>query len=588
MMIIYLFDNTIKTEEDIELYVGLKTLGKLPINENKKEIIIKDNVRSYVTESINTIRTNILYMNSVKNARTILVTSCMAQEGKSWTSANIAVSFAETNKKVLLIDADMRKGRANKIFEVGNEEGLSNYLSFMNGNINEDLAIGKKYIKETKIPNLHILTNGSIPPNPSELLNSDNMKELITILKNVYDIIIIDSPPCMLVTDSIILSTIVDSTVLVVNSEKTKIKDLTEVKKSIEVVDGKIIGTILNKIKIKGKIYSKSYYYEHNKPEDKCEIKEKEIISVDKVFEDVSVKLETNEVKEFDNMQKEIKDETIIESNSISKQDEVIKNEKLKKIIDDILGVKLQLRKNENISKIYMEKTQSEINNIIEMINKELKEFRQNNISELENKISNLNYDEKLNKISDEINSMDYSEELIRISNELHKIKNSFEETNYKKEIENKIAEVYEEIKGIKKSHTQLVEIVNDTTYIDYIMDFINKDKLTKEQVKTIVGQEILNIDYSKQFKQIEKMILDLKDNYIELADKLNEKQNSEERIYNESNTTNIIDIEELKKEKKIKKKRKTYSIQEEISYDELLESANCIIQFTKNNSERV
>lgn len=122
-------DNTIKTEKDIEEYAELKALGKIPVNSNKNnEIVKRENAKSYVTECINTIRTNILYMNSVKTAKTILVTSCRAQEGKSWTSANIAVSFAETNKKVLLIDADLRKGRANKIFNIEKTEGLSKRL----------------------------------------------------------------------------------------------------------------------------------------------------------------------------------------------------------------------------------------------------------------------------------------------------------------------------------------------------------------------------------------------------------------------------------------------------------------------------
>ena len=262
IVIIYLFDNTIKKEEDIEEYIKIKSLGSVPINNDKSEIINRENTKTYITESINTIRTNILYMNSTKNAKTILITSCMPREGKSWISTNIAVSFAETNKKVLLVDADMRKGRINKIFKVDNRAGLSNYLFNMNSDVEKDVYLAKEYIKETKIPNLHILTNGTIPPNPSELLASSNMKELLAILKSIYDIIIIDAPPCKLVSDSIVLSTIVDSSVIVTNSGNTKISDLKEIKKSINIVGGKIIGAIVNKAKIKGKKYSKKYQNE--------------------------------------------------------------------------------------------------------------------------------------------------------------------------------------------------------------------------------------------------------------------------------------------------------------------------------------
>ncbi len=229
-MIIYIFDNTIKKEEEIEKYLKVKSLGSIPIYANNKN---QKHAKSFITECINSVRTNILYMNSGRKAKTILITSCTPREGKSWVSSNIATSFAETNKKVLLIDCDMRKGRAGKIFKVDNTEGLSNYLYFMTGDIEKDVELAKEYVKETKVPNLHILTNGTTPPNPSELIDSDNMKELLAIFKNIYDIVIIDAPPCKLVTDSIILSTIVDSTVLVINSEVTKINDIREVKKAI-------------------------------------------------------------------------------------------------------------------------------------------------------------------------------------------------------------------------------------------------------------------------------------------------------------------------------------------------------------------
>lgn len=125
----YIFDNTIEKEEEIEKYSNLRVLGAIPINRDKKqEIVNREDAKSYVAECINTIRTNILYMNASKNAKTILITSCTPKEGKSWVSANIAVAFAQSNKKVLLIDSDMRKGRAHNIFKISNKEGLSNYL----------------------------------------------------------------------------------------------------------------------------------------------------------------------------------------------------------------------------------------------------------------------------------------------------------------------------------------------------------------------------------------------------------------------------------------------------------------------------
>ncbi len=310
IMIIYIFDNTIKKEEEVEKYLKIKSLGAIPIYTNKNQ----NHAKSFVTECINAVRTNILYMNSGRKAKTILITSCTPREGKSWVSSNIATSFAETNKKVLLIDCDMRKGRAGKIFKVNSKEGLSNYLYFMTGNIEKDVELAKEYVKETKVPNLHILTNGTTPPNPSELIDSDNMKELLEIFKNIYDIIIIDAPPCKLVTDSIILSTIVDSTVLVINSEMTKINDIREVKKSITSVGGELIGAILNKIHVKERTYKSGYYYSNNEfKNNKSQIKEKKLISVEELIEEAKPKLEAKKI--LDKLPEIPKAERIIESN---------------------------------------------------------------------------------------------------------------------------------------------------------------------------------------------------------------------------------------------------------------------------------
>ena len=296
VIMIYTFDNSIKREEEIEKYLKLKSLGVVPIYANKrKEIVSTNKAKSFITECINTIRTNILYMNSTKRGKTVLITSCRPREGKSWISSNVAVAFAQTNKKVLLIDADMRKGRVNRIFNVSNQEGLSNYLYFMTGNVREDLELAKQYIKETDISNLHILTNGTIPPNPSELIDSDNMKELIKILKSVYDIIIIDAPPCKLVTDGVILSTMVDSTVLVVDAEKNKLVELREIKKSIQAVGGRIIGIVLNKATTKEKTYGTNYYNDSKMKKEPEKVLGTKIVTVEELITEALQKLNEKE-----------------------------------------------------------------------------------------------------------------------------------------------------------------------------------------------------------------------------------------------------------------------------------------------------
>ena len=358
IMIIYIFDNTIKKEEEIEKYIKIKSLGSIPIYENKNQ----KNAKSFITECINAVRTNILYMNSGRKAKTILITSCTPREGKSWVSSNIATSFAETNKKVLLIDCDMRKGRAGKIFKVDNKEGLSNYLYSMTGDIEKDVEIAKEYIKETKVPNLHILTKGTTPPNPSELIDSNNMRELLTIFKNIYDIVIIDAPPCKLVTDSVILSTIVDSTVLVINSEITKINDIREVKKSIISVGGELIGAILNKVHIKEKTYKSGYYYSNGDLKNKTQVKEKRLVTVNELIEEAKPRLkekkfeilekrkvpnklpEASKVEEIVGKTKSSNEYIDINNNLLEIYELISKqNNRLNQVIDSISSIKSQL-----------------------------------------------------------------------------------------------------------------------------------------------------------------------------------------------------------------------------------------------------
>ena len=228
----------------------------------KKELIAHRDPKSPVSEVFRTLRTNIQFMNTNNKLKTLLVTSTLPGEGKSWVTANLAVTFAQAGKKVVLVDADMRKGRQYTIFEVSPKPGLSNYLSGFDINtgeeISDDLA---DYIQDTQVKNLYIMSAGNIPPNPSELLISTKMINLLDRLKELCDIVIIDGTPCELVTDSIILSRIVDSTVIVTAHKQTKKDDLQKIVTNIQNVGGKIAGIVLNKIPVSVKKYEQSYYY---------------------------------------------------------------------------------------------------------------------------------------------------------------------------------------------------------------------------------------------------------------------------------------------------------------------------------------
>ena len=227
----------------------------------KNELIAQKDPKSPIAEIFRTLRTNIQFMNSQKGSKTLLVTSTMPEEGKSWVSSNLAVTFAQAGKKVALIDADMRKGRLHKVFHVNVIPGLSNYLSGIDteGRVeNNDIF---KYIKRTEIDNLYVIPAGNIPPNPSELLATETMTDMLQKLKEVFDIIIFDGTPSLLVTDAVILSRIVDNTIIVASHKFTKKDNLEKVKKAIENVGGKIAGVVINKVPVNIQKYKSTYYY---------------------------------------------------------------------------------------------------------------------------------------------------------------------------------------------------------------------------------------------------------------------------------------------------------------------------------------
>ena len=228
----------------------------------RKDLITHLEPKAHVSELFRTLRTNIQFMNSNRRLRSLLVTSTMPSEGKSWVASNLAVTFAQAGKRVALIDADMRKGRLYSIFGVEPRPGLSNYLSGYYEN--QESADIDKYLKKTDVNNLYLLPAGNIPPNPSELLVRRQMRNLLEQLKNQVDLIIIDGTPSKLVTDAVILSRIVDSTIIVSAHNQTRKDDLERVIKDIKNVGGNIAGVVYNKIPVSSKKYNQTYYYSSN------------------------------------------------------------------------------------------------------------------------------------------------------------------------------------------------------------------------------------------------------------------------------------------------------------------------------------
>ncbi len=218
------------------------------------ELIVANNPKSGVAEAIKTIRTNLLFSSIDEPVKSILMTSSMSGEGKSFISANLAVAFAQAGVKVLIVDCDLRRGRQHKIFNIDNEQGLSNLL------LDDVDKNYKKYIKKTRYENIYVLPMGIVPPNPSELLASAKNKQLVKLLKQKFDLVIYDGVPVGGLTDSIIMADLVDKIVIVSAYKITPVEFLANTNKALEKFKDKIAGVILNKFPSSKDHYYSKYY----------------------------------------------------------------------------------------------------------------------------------------------------------------------------------------------------------------------------------------------------------------------------------------------------------------------------------------
>lgn len=218
------------------------------------ELVINSDPKSAISESIRTLRTNLQFSSVDKKIKTILITSSVPGEGKSFIAANLACSFANSGSKVLLVDCDIRKGRQHRIFGFHNKKGLSNLL------LDNVTKVYSEYIHETVINNLSVIFKGMTPPNPSELLNSEKNKQLISVLKDEFDVVIFDGAPITGLPDSLIMSTLVDGVIVVTACKETTITLLENTKKSLQNVNANILGVILNRASSSKNKYYGTYY----------------------------------------------------------------------------------------------------------------------------------------------------------------------------------------------------------------------------------------------------------------------------------------------------------------------------------------
>lgn len=252
---------------------------------------------SMVSESYKMFRTNLNYMNVDTKLQVILFTSSMSEEGKTTTVCNTAIEYARAGYKTLLIESDLRKARVHEIYEISQSPGVTNVLTE-----DVDPVSVVKRIKLKDKEHLDVMTAGPLPPSPAELLASKKMADMVVKLRDVYDMILIDAPPVITVTDAAILSRIVDGVIVIAAAKETKKEALFQAKRHLDKVEANVLGVVLTKVDVKtsGYYYGYKSYYGHDKKKKKLFGKKKHVDYMSDKKKDIT-----------ENKQKESSDEAI-------------------------------------------------------------------------------------------------------------------------------------------------------------------------------------------------------------------------------------------------------------------------------------
>lgn len=274
-------DDTIRTTDEIENYLQLPALAAIPsidsvpkrklllvgATENEDEnpqspLLISADSRSSLAEAYRHLRTSILLSTAGHAPKTLLVSSSLPSEGKSTIATNTAISLAQTGAKVLIIDADMRRPRLHSIFHMENGIGLSSMLASELSDADVNSAI-----KQDERTKLHVMTSGPIPPNPAELIGSEQMVSLLRILQSKFTHVVIDSPPIASFTDGVLIASMVDGVILVVHAGRSSRQVVKRSRQMLQEIGAKIFGVVLNNVNLNNKdnyYYYQSYYHRGN------------------------------------------------------------------------------------------------------------------------------------------------------------------------------------------------------------------------------------------------------------------------------------------------------------------------------------
>lgn len=286
-------DDTIRSPEEVRALTGAPTLaaiGKFHGNDYAEMLISEREPRSPITETYRALRTNLQFLAIDSPLRVILITSSGPGEGKSVTASNLAAVFARAGKSVVLVDADLRRPVIHKIFGLKNRIGLTTWLvgqgeeitttaevSASNGSTGLALDITElnrhsllSYLQPTAVPKLQVMCSGALPPNPAEVLGSNRMREFLDEIATLADVVIIDSPPCVTVTDAVVLSQWVNGVLLVLDSQNTHRQGARRARENLAAAGARILGAVVNRFDTRGSAYyygySSYYYYSPEEP----------------------------------------------------------------------------------------------------------------------------------------------------------------------------------------------------------------------------------------------------------------------------------------------------------------------------------
>ena len=558
-------NNKVKESYDIENIINSRLLMTIPYNKNNRDEFIEvQNQKSKISEIFKILRTNVQFSTiKRKSCQTLLITSCLPGERKSYVASNLAITFAQAGKKVVLVDSDMRNGIQSKIFNIKNYNGLSNYISNLDSkgmDYNYDI---KKIIKTTSINNLNIITSGNIPPNPSELLESEKVQELINNLKEMYDIVIFDGAPALIAQDFLALSRLLENTMLVAVYNKTKKENLVKAKISIENNGGKVIGIVINKIT---KVGSESaiIHYEKNILNKLNEIfKNIYRILVDKVKLENNNKNEESKSQEIKDTNTDVKKEKNISKveDYKNKEEENVKNKR------NIENKKIDDRKLEKVIKEELKEPKLDENN------------QQKSKMELQDKFENkekineeirIRKEEEKNKKKEEINKIQ-AEKRREFKIKISKIKEKvlikkdaiFEEIKSKKE---KFIKNYKEFKEKRENINKIKKEKNEIRKQE-IARIREEEKLKKEQERQRLlkekeekEKELARIAEEERLKreEQEKFLADERakeEDILEEERKKQEEQEAIERARREAEIAIVREQERLKREEERKKR---------------------------------